>query len=306
LRLGIFALGIGLSACSGAEIAPGELQGPDATSEASDDGTLPAPPDVSSGAPEDATTGGTPLESGTPTDAAGDGSMVSPSGPDGAVSEAGPVAEGGPIAEGGPDAQPDVEAGPPADGASDAPSEAEAGLVDAGWDAPAEAGGDASGDGGGDGGPGSFASTDSIVKTLLGDSCYTCASDPINAGCLDQGVDCEDIAGTATGGPAAGTSLTQLCLQTLTCILQSGCETVGTATHPGTGLACYCGDVSFDSCELSPGTGACRSIEETGFETTDPPTIVGNYFADTQYGAGMANSIALCMIQSCPTQCFGQ
>ncbi len=294
LHMGIVALGVAISACSGSTAPSEDLQSPDATSDAREEGTLAPPSDDSSVAPEDATVG-TPLESGVgPSDAAGEGGMTSPPGQDGAVSDGGPQTDAGPMAEGGPDSGP--EAGPIADGGTDAPSGPDATPADAGLDGAAS-------DGGGEGG--SLASTDSIVKTVLGEACYACASDPNTAGCLDQGVDCEDIEG-AVQPPATAASRTQLCLQTLTCVLQSGCEVIGSATHPGTGLACYCGDVSFDACEESPAVGACRAIEESGLGTTDPATILENFFDDNDYGAGMANSVALCMFQSCPSQCFGQ
>src|SRR5580704_18469716 len=321
--VGILAAGIGIWGCSASTSPLDEMQTPDATSDAPEEDAFTAPSDApeedastapSDGPEEDAFTApsdapgvsedatmGTPPESGapadgmTPSDAMDDRTMAAPP-PDGSVpdagpGDAGPDADGGPITEGGSDAQPDVEASPVAEGGPDAQPES-----DAGQDAGTAAGSDASDDGGTDGGP-PTPDTDSIIQTILGDACYECAT---TNGCVDEGIDCEDVAGTATDGPAVGTSRDLLCVQALTCILQSGCAVAGS-------LDCYCGAVSFRDCEVAPGAGACTTIEESSVESTEPTTVLDDYFDTTgDNGGGMANYIANCMSQSCPTECFGQ
>ena len=300
--VGMLAAGIAISGCSASTSPLEDMQTPDAATDAREGDALTAPSDApeedaftapsdAPRVPDDATMGtpsegGGPADAMSPSDAMGDGSMATPS-PDGSVPDAGPDRDVEPIAEGGSDAQPDVEAGPIAEGGPDAQP-----RIEAGQDAATEAGVDASDDG-----ATTMLDTDSIIQTILGDPCYECAA---TNGCVDEGIDCEDVTGTATDGPAVGASRGQLCLQALTCMLQSGCAATGS-------LNCYCGAVSFRSCEVAPGAGACTAIEEGSVESTDPTTILDDYF-DTagDNGGGMANYIANCMSQSCPTECFGQ
>jgi hypothetical protein len=296
LGVGFLALAIGIAACN--EGVTGRVDQLDAT--ASSDG-------------DDATTSESSSESGTLSDGPRRASPDSAASPDAltfgdADSDTRPildawsdvmltVAEGGldarPMTEAGPDAQP--EAGPDAQPVTEAGPDAQ--PVDAGHDdAPADAS-----DSGGDG---AAAETYGIIAALRGSACLACASDPINSGCVGDGIDCESLTDTATAGPASGESRAQLCRDTLTCVLESGCMVVaGDATDPGNGYACYCGDVPYGTCATSPAQGVCRSSEESGLESTSPSTVITRY-SDTSYGAGMANSIALCMAQVCQASCF--
>jgi hypothetical protein len=301
LGVGFLALGIGIAACN--EGVTGRVDQLDAT--ASSDG-------------DDATASESSPESGTLSDGPGGAAPDSAALPDALTfvdggSDAQPILDARSdvtlmVAEAGPDAQPVTEAGadaqPVTEAGSDAQPVTEAGpdaqLVDAGKDdAPADAS-----EGNDSGSDGAAAQTYGIIAALRGSACLACASDPVNSGCVGDGIDCESLAGTATAGPASGESRAQLCRDTLTCVLQSGCMVVaGDATDPGNGYACYCGDVSFATCATSPAQGACRSSEESGLESTSPNTVITRY-SDTSYGAGMANSIALCMAQVCQASCF--
>jgi hypothetical protein len=66
--------------------------------------------------------------------------------------------------------------------------------------------------------------TNSILSGVSAD-CLSCAQ--LN-GCMDP--TCEKISGNAANGPAAGTSRTQLCLDTLTCVLSNKCAAGGEGT----------------------------------------------------------------------------
>jgi hypothetical protein len=293
--LGLISLGTGIFACDGATTDGGDQA--DATTEASGGDEAPSASDDGSKSMADATMDGPPPESGTISDAPYEASLDSTS-PD-----AQPILDAAPDvlldADAGPGLQPDAEAGP------DAQPVVEAGSDAAPLDAESDANADANTQDAGDGGDGDAETTYSIIAGLLGSACLACASDPVNSGCVGDGIDCESVTGTATAGAAIGESRAQLCLDTLTCVLQSGCMIVGAdASDPGNGLACYCGDVSYTTCMTSPGQGACRSIEEEGLESTDVSTVVQRYPNDTPYGAGMANSIALCMAQVCQSSCF--
>jgi hypothetical protein len=125
--------------------------------------------------------------------------------------------------------------------------------------------------------------------------CLACAQ---TNGCVDTGVLCEASAGNAAAGPAAGDARSQLCLDTLSCVIGANCAA------SGTGSPCYCGAARGTTC-LSAGAadGACRSQEERGLETTDPVSIATG-FGNTVLGGGVANVLVQCLNDSACTTCF--
>jgi hypothetical protein len=141
--------------------------------------------------------------------------------------------------------------------------------------------------------------TRSVLESM-GPDCFTCAD---NSGCIDKSAGlaglCEDVGGTATGGPGAGTSRTALCLAALQCDLVSGC------TLPnGDPTPCYCGT---GACAAgAQPAGPCIAQEQAGLESTLDPTILGLLHAPdyTPLGGWMANAIADCLAVSCDFACF--
>jgi hypothetical protein len=131
--------------------------------------------------------------------------------------------------------------------------------------------------------------TDAIVGAL-GPDCLSCAA---TNQCFGGQMVCEAFGSqVADAGPAAGQTRQQLCLDTLSCIVATNCAADVPSVEP-----CYCA-----ACITSTGPGECRATEERGLETT-VPSVVLNAFNDLTLGAGMANSIVQCLLDSnCP--CF--
>jgi hypothetical protein len=111
--------------------------------------------------------------------------------------------------------------------------------------------------------------------------------------CLDGGVTCEHLANqVADAGPGAGRSREQLCLDTLTCIL----NTTTDCYNPGGPEECYCGSRATQACQdAGPDPAApCRPVEENGLETTNS-TLALTRLTDPSFGAGTANALLLCL-----------
>jgi hypothetical protein len=202
------------------------------------------------------------------------------------------------------DAEPDarvgvVDVGLTADDASNTDADASTNTDDSGSrDAGADASGDTyQGDGsaaetsvdGPNGADGPFeaeagATTDSIVAAL-GPDCLSCATTNV---CFGGQMLCESFGNeVADAGPAAGQTRQQLCLDTLSCIVGTNCPSNSRDVTP-----CYCA-----ACTIPLGQGACRNAEERGLETT-VPSLVLNAFYDPTLGAGMANTIVQCLLDS--------
>jgi hypothetical protein len=137
-------------------------------------------------------------------------------------------------------------------------------------------------------------------------SCYKCL---VNAGCLndtissDMGHECADVVGNAARGSRTGTARSTLCLDTLRCILQTGCASSDVAI-------CYCGSLGAGGgCTMSmdptAANGACAQTELDGMEhlSADPPSLVAPDFFNLNLGAGKANQIFSCASSNggCPT-----
>jgi hypothetical protein len=100
------------------------------------------------------------------------------------------------------------------------------------------------------------------------------------------------LSGSATEGPATGTSRVALYNEVLDCVRD---------THCATGLAfdCYCGSASGPQCDAGNGNGACRSVIERGLETTSPSQIAA-HFTDLTLGGGLALARVSCDQNNCP------
>jgi hypothetical protein len=105
---------------------------------------------------------------------------------------------------------------------------------------------------------------------------------------------CSMITGRATRGPAAGTSKADLCVETLSCILPTGC-----AAHPET---CYCSKPSSMPLEC-PLRGPCTSTFERSMETTQFSTLVASA-SDTSKGGAWAMLLMQCLSDHLCTSCL--
>lgn len=161
-------------------------------------------------------------------------------------------------------------------------------------------------------------------------SCFACAA--TNA-CIDTAAhltkNCEDLAGNVGTGAAGSKTNTQLCLDTLACIIgdaqQDGYSWTNNATFvscandpaPGDGISnCYCGPAfpNVSACSGATATtvnGTCDTVIFDGLGgisgTTTPTTILSENTAPT-LAAGRADAILKCAgtnaaTAQCP-QCF--
>ncbi len=229
----------------------------------------------------------------------------------GVVVEAGPDVLTSDVAtvdssDGGVDGEPGDATGAgadakPGDAAGDG-SSAETGPVDGSSDALATYGADAS-DAAADAGPEAGTSTASIILATQGADCEACAL----TYCAGATTNCESLgAAVATDGPAAGTSRTTLCYETLACVLDT------TLANPcyDEGLVpevCYCGPTETSTqCVSGPGSDSqCAVQEERGLESSDPATVYTRLEStDVTLGAEVANAIFECLSVSCPNYCL--
>jgi hypothetical protein len=145
--------------------------------------------------------------------------------------------------------------------------------------------------------------------------CYACL---LNKGCIDDapagtipgvttfgdtGLECGDLAtGSSPGVDGGAESTVQLCLDTLTCAVSSGC---GRANAPNAAAAtnCYCGSATGTACAGGSGNGACAAIESAAAESTAPTTIIGRT-ANSAFPVGMADNILQCAISNSCTTCY--
>src|SRR6185436_2226080 len=105
----------------------------------------------------------------------------------------------------------------------------------------------------------------------------------------DTGHECGDVAGNAVRGGATGVSRTQLCLDTLDCILvPPSCASTDVAV-------CYCGSLGAGNACSTAAAGApdgkCLTQELNGLEhlVTEAPSVVLPDFTSQGLGAGIAN-----------------
>lgn len=123
--------------------------------------------------------------------------------------------------------------------------------------------------------------------------CLACAE----AACPNALRGCADLQGRAAVGPAKGEDLSELCLESTTCILQSACAASDL-------LDCYCGTAYSLFCASSDtGNGACKTALQRSLETTDEATIQLR-FGDYAFAGGWATSIAQCLSDNGCGSCF--
>jgi hypothetical protein len=145
------------------------------------------------------------------------------------------------------------------------------------------------------------------------DSCYACL---VKFGCIDDDVtgdsnmECGDLTGTVGAGAQAAETKTQACLDTLTCVLSSGCPNAA-VQNPGAtdGISnCFCGSnaPTAIACSAAPtiaagpanmapnGSCAQTEIDGLGNTTSTTNTNVLMSFNTNSSGSGMANAILQC------------
>jgi hypothetical protein len=171
----------------------------------------------------------------------------------------------------------------PADDGPEADAEADAEPADS--PAPAD-GGDGSVD---DGGPRN--ATEAMLLAARGLSCLTCAR---QSGCLDPGDTCGDLAGQlVAAGSDAGGSRETMCLDTLSCVLDTFCNEEASSVD-----GCICGQQGRAECRtngpLSDPAGDCIAQEQAGLETSDVNAEL-TAEGDKTLGAGMANALFICL-----------
>ncbi|HKQ71836.1 MAG TPA: hypothetical protein VJT73_20975 [Polyangiaceae bacterium] len=194
-----------------------------------------------------------------------------------------------------PDAGSDVveassDAGMPDTSVTDAGSD----VVEASNDATAEAGNESGADGASD------AAVLSAMGSLLqnyAQGCLSCALSKGTCRNLLNNFGCETLVGNAAAGPAAGQAKSALCLELLTCELNSKCGGGDQGSS-----ACYCGTKT-DDCFTAGGDHSCRPQQEKALETTSPSAIEGA-FSGTNLAGGRANVLLQCLADNDCTACF--
>jgi len=145
-------------------------------------------------------------------------------------------------------------------------------------------------------------------------SCVDCAF----AGCATYVEGCATLSDRATEGPAAGTIKSELCTETLACVLASSCASPCLDSMPGcapflTTGTCYCGP-GFDDpnvqvvpqyCDPPTGNyaGSCAKVFQRSFETTSTSVLLSR-LTDLSKGGGWAMQLLQCLADNRCASCF--
>ena len=128
-------------------------------------------------------------------------------------------------------------------------------------------------------------------------SCLSCAE----SSCPTEFVGCETISGAPDAGGDAGATRSQLCAETLNCLLATRCEENDRSF-------CYCGDAlrADDGCLMpAASNGKCKSEIERSFESTDPNRVMnGIALTDRETGGGWAFALMQCIRDNDCDGCF--
>jgi hypothetical protein len=119
--------------------------------------------------------------------------------------------------------------------------------------------------------------------------CLSCVE---QNGCLDpaqQGGLCETVPGNAKSGVTEAA----LCINTMRCVFDSRCASPGQESY------CLCGKTMLPDCYAgtSPPTGPC--VPEFSADFGNDGKTMYQQFVNQKFGAGRANWIIQCAIQSC-------
>ena len=125
--------------------------------------------------------------------------------------------------------------------------------------------------------------------------CTVCA----NSKCRTFIDKCMHIEGNATDGPAKGKAKSELCLDTLRCIIKGRCATVEASVF------CFCGSTNGEECISSnKQNGSCKAKIEAGLETTSSAKIIVSSWHDEKTGGGLALSLIDCLGDNNCSMCF--
>jgi hypothetical protein len=124
-------------------------------------------------------------------------------------------------------------------------------------------------------------------------TCLTCALDR----CKPKIELCNNIEGNADAGPATGKPKSQLCSETLACVIKSRC------VNSMSSRLCYCGTAQGVDCVSGQANGTCKSKLEAGLETTSPQLIATQY-VDAKTGGGAAMDLVKCLMYAKCDMCF--
>jgi len=127
-------------------------------------------------------------------------------------------------------------------------------------------------------------------------SCSACLADTVYG---DTNHECGDLPGVFDAGAQAGTLRSELCLDTMQCVLATSCavQAIG---------VCYCGPITESACVAagSAVAGPCQVQEAAGlgFPVGDSVDIANNYTRGS-LPSGLANEIFNCALNNGCTAC---
>ncbi len=256
--------------------------------------------------PDDATVTPLPDADGVMPNNNGRGPAADDGSPSGA--ETGPATEAGPMHNGDAGAQPDGNAAAMTDGDAGTRPDGDAAAMTDGdvgtepdGDAAAMTDGDAGTEPDGDAEPvieaGTGNPTEALIQDQKGASCVTCAREN---NCLSPAQTCDGLS-SATDGGDAGSSV-RACLDTLACLLVTGCYEQGSAVDQ-----CICGPQSVEDCTahgpLLDAGEVCTREELAGLRVSDVRAAL-DAETDATSPAGVANNLALCIFNAECVDCF--
>lgn len=121
------------------------------------------------------------------------------------------------------------------------------------------------------------------------DACEECTCDS----CSDAMSACDNLEGTATEGPAAGSPKAELCQAVVACGRDAGCR----------GSDCFCGaGVDLVVCLTGGAEGPCKEPIFAAAETQDPAEVSGRQ-STPGYAIAAANAVSTCAVNSCTAAC---
>jgi hypothetical protein len=124
-------------------------------------------------------------------------------------------------------------------------------------------------------------------------SCRDCEQ----ASCPATLTACDEAAGVAEAGPAAGQPRNVLCVSAAECARTTRCAVSAVED-------CFCGaGVDPLACLTGGASGPCRAEFEAAAESTDA-FVVAERFVDPQFALGNAVSLSTCDRDSCQAVCF--
>jgi hypothetical protein len=124
--------------------------------------------------------------------------------------------------------------------------------------------------------------------------CFECA----RASCGQYINGCALVPGVADAGDASGEAKSKLCVETVGCVISTGCA----ASSPGD---CYCGSAGAHCVDFFTSIdGPCKSVLEESLESTERTAVLAS-FGDLTKGGGWAMRLVQCLADANCTSCLG-